>query len=40
MLPPTVISLVEQQRDAMQKDTDRIRSIDMGTRNGPQPKEA
>lgn len=30
MLPPTVTSLVEQQRDAMQKANDRIRSIDMG----------
>lgn len=30
MLPPTVISLVEQQRDTMRRDNDRIRSIDMG----------
>ena len=30
MLPPTVISLVEQHRDAMRKDNERIRSIDMG----------
>ena len=30
MLPPTVIDLIEQQRDAMKKDTERIRSIDMG----------
>ena len=30
MLPPTVIDLVEQQRDAMTKDNDRIRSIDVG----------
>ncbi len=30
MLPPTVIDLVEQQRDTMRKDYDRIRSIDMG----------
>ena len=30
MLPPTVIDLVEQQRDAIKKDNDRIRSIDMG----------
>ena len=30
MLPPTVIDLVEQQRDAMKKDNNRIRSIDMG----------
>ena len=30
MLPPTVTSLVEQQREAMQKANDRIRSLDMG----------
>lgn len=30
MLPPTVTSLVEQQREAMQKANERIRSIDMG----------
>lgn len=30
MLPPTVIDLIEEQRDAMKKDNDRIRSIDMG----------
>ena len=30
MLPPTVIGLVEQQRDAMQKASDRIRAFDMG----------
>ncbi len=30
MLPPTVIDLIEQQRDAMKKDNDRIRSVDMG----------
>ena len=30
MLPPTVIDLVQQQRDAMRKDNERIRSIDMG----------
>ena len=30
MLPPTVTSLVEEQRDAMRKANDRIRSIDMG----------
>jgi uncharacterized protein (TIGR02284 family) len=30
MLPPTVTSLVELQRDAMRKANDRIRSIDMG----------
>jgi uncharacterized protein (TIGR02284 family) len=30
MLPPTVTSLVEGQRDAMQKANERIRSIDMG----------
>ena len=30
MLPPTVISLIEQQRDTMKKDNERIRSIDMG----------
>ena len=30
MLPPTVIDLVEQQRDAMTKDSDRIRSMAMG----------
>ena len=29
MLPPTVIDLVEQQRNAMKKDNDRIRSIDI-----------
>ena len=30
MLPPTVISLVEGQREAMQKASARIRSIDQG----------
>lgn len=30
MLPPTVISLIEGQRDTMKKDNERIRSIDMG----------
>ncbi|MDA1185328.1 MAG: PA2169 family four-helix-bundle protein [Acidobacteria bacterium] len=30
MLPPTVIELVEQQRDAMISDSDRIRTVDMG----------
>ncbi len=30
MLPPTVIDLIEQQRDAMRKDNERIRSVDMG----------
>ena len=30
MLPPTVISVVEQQRETMQQDKERIRSIDMG----------
>lgn len=30
MLPPTVTSLVEQQRESMQKANERIRSIDMG----------
>ncbi|MBI2829027.1 MAG: PA2169 family four-helix-bundle protein, partial [Acidobacteria bacterium] len=30
MLPPTVIGLIEQQRDALQKANDRIRAIDMG----------
>lgn len=30
MLPPTVIDLVEAQRDAMQKASDRIRAFDMG----------
>lgn len=30
MLPPDAISLVEQQRDAMIKDGDRIRAVDMG----------
>ena len=30
MLPPTVTSLVEQQREAMQKANGRIRAIDMG----------
>lgn len=30
MLPPTVTSFVEQQREAMRKANDRIRSIDMG----------
>jgi uncharacterized protein (TIGR02284 family) len=30
MLPPTVTSLIEQQREAMQKANERIRSIDMG----------
>lgn len=30
MLPPTVSSLIEAQRDAMQKANERIRSIDMG----------
>ncbi len=30
MLPPTVIDLVEQQRDTMRRDYDCIRSIDVG----------
>jgi uncharacterized protein (TIGR02284 family) len=30
MLPPTVISLIERQRDTMKEDNERIRSIDMG----------
>ncbi len=30
MLPPTVTDLVEEQRDAMQKASDRIRAVDMG----------
>ncbi len=30
MLPPTVIDLIEPQRDEMKKDNDRIRSVDMG----------
>ena len=30
MLPPTVIGLVEQQRNAMISDDDRIRAVDMG----------
>ncbi len=30
MLPPTVIGLIEQQRDAMSSDADRIRAIDVG----------
>ena len=30
MMPPTVIDLVEQQRDAMKRDILRIRLIDMG----------
>lgn len=30
MLPPTVIDLIEQQREAMTKDRDRIHSMAMG----------
>jgi uncharacterized protein (TIGR02284 family) len=30
MLPPTATGLVEEQRAAMQKANERIRSIDMG----------
>lgn len=30
MLPPTATTLIEAQREAMQKANDRIRSIDMG----------
>jgi hypothetical protein len=30
MLPPTVIDLVEQQRDTMISDDERFRTIDMG----------
>ena len=30
MLPPTVISLVEKQRDTMISDDERIRAVDMG----------
>jgi uncharacterized protein (TIGR02284 family) len=30
MLPPTVSSLIEAQREAMQKTSDRIRALDMG----------
>lgn len=30
MLPPTVTSLIEAQREAMQKANDHIRTIDMG----------
>jgi uncharacterized protein (TIGR02284 family) len=30
MLPPTVSSLIEAQRDAMQKRSDEIRAFDMG----------
>jgi uncharacterized protein (TIGR02284 family) len=30
MLPPTVSSIIETQREAMQKTNDRIRALDMG----------